>query len=79
MANEANGTLCPACGQAMTNNGTRTLPSGAKHHYYVCGNVKCERSFLYRQPPKELVREVKRHEKKSDDGKAELKLLRETA
>lgn len=76
---EANGEPCPGCGHGMTSNGTRTLPSGAKRQYYVCGNAECNRSFLYRQPPRELVREVKRHEKKSNDGKATLQVHRETA
>jgi hypothetical protein len=66
-----NGT-CPKCGCAhFEANGTRELPGGTITRYRYCRNPACEARFFYRQPPEQLVREVKPHR---DDEKPVLKV-----
>ena len=69
--------VCPYCGCAMFANGTQTTPQQI-YRYVVCRNEKCRRSFLSKQPPATLVREVTGDDD-SSSGNMCLTILRESA
>lgn len=57
--------VCPNCGAAMFANGTQVTPQQI-YRYVVCRN--CHRSFLSKQPPATLIREVTPADKDSSSG-----------